>query len=245
MKKQSIERPLTKLAQRFFATWRLFWEQRSKLIVVSAVIVAPMSFLRSYAALSTDLSVLFTFASLYCLLALIYFCHHMAQANRYSVAKIYTQASGRFLQLLGTTVGLSALLTPLIMSSALLLLIGSFDLPVFLYAPALGISLFSAWVLVGFSQAQYIASCQGESIIGSFRKSWRYTKGLRLRIGLQLTLFAAFLTFVISVVFFVINLSGVLAQSWFVQGLISALTVTPALAWLVVFGYSIYDEVSK
>ena len=245
MKKSPDKRSLTKLAKRFFATWRLFAEQRSKLIALAAVVVVPTSFLRTYGTLSTDLSVLITAASLYCVLALIYFCHHLAQAQKQTVARIYTEASGRFLQILGVTIGLSIALTPVILSLGLLLLIGSFSLPVWLYPPTVLLAIVFIGVFTGVSQAQLIVTCEKVSVFGAFKASWQRTKGLRSRIATQSILFMGFLVAVISTLFFVVNLSSLLAESWFAQGLVGGLVITPALAWFIVFGYSIYDELSR
>ncbi len=244
MKKEN-QKKLSKFGARLVATWRLFWQQRAKLLLIAAIVVVPSSFARAYDTLATDLSILLTVAGFYCLLALIYFCHNMASAQKLSVARIYTSASGRFLQLVGVTITLSIALIPFIFAATLLVFVNAFGLPAWLYLPAVLVLIGSFVGVIGLGLSQFVVASEDVTAIGALKASWQRTKGVRVRLALQLSLFFGLLVVASGAVFFLVNLSSVLAESWFAQGITSSIVITPALAWLVVFGYSLYDEISE
>lgn len=229
---------------RLTSTWGLFWQQRVKLMALAAIVVVPSSFLRSYQALTVDFSLILFMAGIYAVLALIYYCHHMADAQNLSAPRVYTLASGRFLQILGVSLIQSLVLVPVIFSAALLLFVGSFSLPVWLYLPGGVFLVLSLVVATGLSQVQFIAASEDLSVVGALRASWKRTKGNKLRVLLHLLAFFLLAGLVSAAIFFVVNMSSFLATSWFVQGLVSSLLVVVALPWLIVYGYSIYDELS-
>lgn len=243
-KPKTARRKLSPVLPRLVTTWRLFWSQRVKLMALAAVVAVPSTFLRSYQQLSTDFSLILFGASLYCLLALIYFCKHIDKAGSESVASIYTRSSGRFLQLLGVTLLQSLALVPGIFAAVLLTFIGSFNLPTTLYIPGIITLGISFVVLASLSLAQFAATCESLTIWQSLRASWQRTKRSRLRIVLNFAGLFVVVAAISSLLFFLVNLSSLLATSWFVQGLVSSALIVVFLPWVVIYGYSIYDELS-
>ncbi len=245
MSKVAKKKRLGKFTNRLVATWRLFWQQRAKLTLIAGLVVVPSSFVRAYGSLATDLSILLTVAGFYCLLALIYYCHNLAKAQELSVAKIYTNASGRFLQLIGVAIIQSIALLPTIFAATLIIFIGAFGLPTWLYLPGIVVLLGSLIGVMGLGLSQFIVVAEDVSVIGALRLSWQRTKKLRVSLLWQIVAFCLLISALSSLVFFVVNLSLLLSASWFAQGLTSSLVVTPFLAWFIVFGYSLYDEISQ
>lgn len=235
-------RVLSPALARVVATWRLFWQQRSKLMLITAVVAVPSTFIRSASAVTVDFSSVLFIAAMFAVLALIYYCHHLSTAPTQSIAKTYTQASGRFLQLLGVTLLQALVLLPGVFAVVLMVFVGGFGLSTLLYIPGVILLALTALGMSGLSLAQYIAACEGVSIVGALRGSWQRTKGLKLKLVGHFALILLIISVVSTGVFFVVNISSLLATSWFVQGLVSSVLIVIALPWFITYGYSIYDE---
>ncbi len=240
-----VGQKLTGVVPRLTATWRLFWQQRGKFVLLAAVVAVPSTLVRSASAVTMDFSIVLFVAGLYTVLALIYFCHHLSTATKQSIAVIYTRASGRFLQMLGVTLLQALALLPAIFAVALLVFVSSFDMAKLLYIPGFLLLFFAILGAVGLSMAQFIAASEDASVIGALRASWVRTRGLKLRLLGHYGLFGFIVAMVSGVVFFVVNISSVLATSWFVQGVVSSVLLVIILPWLVTYGYSIYDETAQ
>jgi len=227
---------------RLVVTWRLFWQQRAKLIALAAVVVVPSTLIRAASEVTIDFSLVLFVAAVFAVLALMYFCHNMALVSSQSVAKIYTQSSGRFLQLLGVTLAQAVALLPGIVAAVLIVFVGGFNLSRWLYLPGLVILVLTLVGIASLSLAQFIATCEDASIVGALRASWQRTKGNRLKLTGHFALILLIISAFSSAVFFVINLSTMLAASWLVQGTVSSLLIVIALPWFITYGYSIYVE---
>jgi hypothetical protein len=227
---------------RLVATWRLFWQQRAKLMALAAVVVVPSTLIRAANEVTIDFSLVLFVAAVFAVLALINFCHNMAVASSLSVAKIYTQSSGRFLQALGVTLAQAVALLPGIFAAVLIVFVGGFNLSQWLYLPGLIILAFTLVGIASLSLAQFIVTCEDASIVGALRASWGRTKGNRIRLLGHFALILLIISAFSSAVFFVINLSAMLAASWLVQGAVSSVLIVIALPWFITYGYSIYVE---
>lgn len=236
---------LTPALTRLVVTWRLFWQQRGKLAALAAVVVVPSTLVRAASEVTTDFSLVLFVAAIFAVLALVYFCHNMTRASTQSIAKIYTQSSGRFLQLLGVTLAQAFALLPGIFAAVLIVFVGGFNLSQWFYVPGFVVLALSLIGIASLSLAQYITVCEDASIIGSLRTSWQRARGLRLRLTGHFALILLMISAISSAVFFIINLSAILAASWLVQGAVSSTLIVIALPWFVTYGYSIYDELSE
>ena len=243
--KSGSVRPLMPALMRLVVTWRLFWQQRGKMLALAAVVVVPSTLIRAVSEVTIDFSLVLFVAAVFAVLALIRFCHSMDTASSQSIAKIYTQSSGRFLQVLGVTLVQAVALLPGIFAIVLIVFVGGFGLSRWLYIPGLLVFAFTLVGVAGLALAQFIAACEDTSIIGSLRASWQRTKGKRLRLVGHFALVLLIISAVSSAVFFVINLSAMLAASWLVQGVASSLLIVVALPWFITYGYSIYGETTR
>lgn len=240
--KPKTKRVLSLALARLVATWRLFWQQRSKLMLLTAVVAIPSTFIRSASAVTVDFSSVLFVAAMFTVLALMYYCHHLPVASSLSVAKIYTLSSGRYLQLLGVTLAQALALLPGVFAVVLMVFVGGFGLSTLLYIPGAILLALTALGMSGLSLAQYIAACEDTSIVGALRASWQRTKGLRFKLVGHFALILLLISAMSTGVFFMVNLSSVLATSWFVQGVVSSVLIVVALPWFITYGYSIYDE---
>lgn len=211
-------------------------------MLITAVVAVPSTFIRSASAVTVDFSSVLFIAAMFAVLALIYYCHHLSTAPAQSIAKTYTQASGRFLQLLGVTLLQALALLPGVFAVVLMVFVGGFGLSQLLYVPGIVLLALTALGIAGLSLAQYIAACEDVSIVGALRASWQRTKGIKLKITGHFALILLIISAVSTGVFFVVNISSLLATSWFVQGLVSSVLIVIALPWFITYGYSIYDE---
>lgn len=239
------KRTLTPALTRLVVTWRLFWQQRRKLIALAAVVVVPSNFIRAASELSIDFSLVLFVAAVFVVLALMHFCHNIAAASTQSVAKIYTQSSGRFLQLLGVTLLQALALLPAIFAGVLAVFVGGFNLSSWLYFPALFILILTSLCLAGLSLGQFVAVCEQSSVLGALQSSWRRTKGIRTKLVGHFALIILVITALSTAIFFVVNISSSLAESWFVQAAVSSALLVVALPWFITYGYSVYAELSE
>lgn len=239
------KRTLTPALTRLVVTWRLFWQQRRKLTALAAVVVVPSTFIRAASELTIDFSLVLFVAAVFTVLALMHFCHNIAVVSTQSVAKTYTQSSGRFLQLLGVTLLQALALLPAIFAGVLAIFVGGFNLSYWLYIPALLILILTALCLAGLSLAQFVAVCEQSSVLGSLQSSWRRTRRVRTKLVGHFALILLVITAMSTAIFFVVNISSSLVESWFVQAVVSSALLVIALPWFITYGYSVYAELSE
>lgn len=179
--------------------WLRNFNDYTKLVLVVAIPVAILTILQSDGNMG-DFGLTMAFAWSFTIIALIIFAYGKKVLPNAKITTIYSLASGRFLQYLGVTLVLVALVLPGVVgwlaiipllsqqgSSALALLILSL----------VGIGL-SGHLLVRFSLAQVATVGAQKSVYQSLKNSSELTKGNRLRI------FFGFLT-ILLVVFLIAN----------------------------------------
>ena len=241
----TIVRIFSFLWRRLAQSWLFMWQGKRRFLTVAGVVAIPSAMIRSYQSLTVDFSLVLFIASIYCVLSLIVVCRDFEGTKSQKIGAIYTKASGRFLQALGVTLIQALALLPALLGMTLGLFVVSFGLTNFYIVPAVILGLMSVYLLGRLAVALYIAAVEEATIRQSMIGSWQRTKGKTLRIvSRYIVLFAVIILATVGI-FSVVNVAPILAQSWLVQGAVSAVLVTISLPWLVIFGYSIYDETSR
>ncbi len=239
---KTMSRTISFLSRRLVQSWLLMWHSKRRFWTIAGVVTIPSAMIRSYQSLTVDFSLVLFIASIYCVMSLIAVCRDFEGAKSQKIGVIYTKASGRFLQALGATLVQALALLPALLGITLGLFVISFGLSNFYIVPAVILGLMSVYLLGRLAVALYIAVVEEATIRQSIIRSWQRTKGKTLRILSRYVVIFAVIILATVGIFSIVNVAPILAQSWLVQGAVSAVLATVSLPWLIIFGYSIYDE---
>jgi hypothetical protein len=228
-----------------FLEWKDNFNNYTKIALVVAMPVAIINafqtngYLGDY-GLTTAIAWTFTFVSL------IYFAIHSKNLKDSKLATIYTSASSRFLQYLGTNLILAIFALPFFLSLfGLFLSLPIFNLPPVVFLPLSILSfLLSSYLLARFGMTQIVVVADQYSVIESFKKSTELTKKNRWRIFFAT--FLLILTFLIALtgIQFVLGLKMEIAQNQIISSIVYIIEASFLAPIFFIFQAEMYKELN-
>lgn len=228
-----------------FLEWKGNFNNYTKIALVVAMPVAVINALQTNGYLS-DYGLTTAIAWTFTFISLIYFAIHGKNLKDSKITTIYTSASSRFLQYLGTNIILAVFALPFFLSLfGLFLSLPIFNLPPVVFLPLSIISfLLSSYLLTRFGMAQIVVVADKYSVIESFKKSTQLTKKNRCRVFFAT--FILILTFLIALtgIQFVLGLKIEIAQNQIISSIVYIIEASFLAPIFFIFQTEMYKELN-
>lgn len=211
-------------------------------ITIPAAVIGALQNLGFISDYSQYLNIAWAFA----FSATIYFASRKKNSKDNKISTIYTAASGRILQFIGSSLVLAVFALPFgIGIVGLLFSLPVLGLPpvVFLPVSIIGLVL-SGYLLTRFGLAQVIVIAENMSIKKSLQQSARITKKNQWKIFFGTLLVLVIYLVALTIIQFVLNLSGQLAQNIYVINILYVIEASIFMPIFVIYGVEMYKELN-
>jgi len=228
-----------------FLEWRSNLNSYTKIALIVAIPVAVISAFQTNGYLD-DYGLTTATAWTFAFVSLINYAIHQNSLKDSKLSTLYTSASSRFLQYLGTNLILALFALPFFLSLfGLFLSLPIFNLPPLIFLPLSILAfLLSSYLLTRFGMAQIIVIADKSGVIESLKKSTFITKKNRWRIFFAT--FLLILTFLIALtgIQFVLGLKASIAQNQIISSLVYIIEASILAPVFFVFQTEMYKELN-